>query len=59
MQVKAIYVGNLPETVTEEKLRDVFKAYGEVSTASSNSSGSSSNSSGSSSDSGGSGRHCL
>jgi RNA recognition motif-containing protein len=30
VQVKAIYVGNLPETVTEEKLRDVFKAYGEV-----------------------------
>jgi RNA recognition motif-containing protein len=30
VQVKAIYVGNLPETVTEEKLRDLFKAYGEV-----------------------------
>jgi RNA recognition motif-containing protein len=35
VQVKAIYVGNLPETVTEEKLRDVFKAYGEVSIGSS------------------------
>lgn len=37
MQVKAIYVGNLPETVTEEKLRDIFKAYGEVGAASSSS----------------------
>lgn len=30
VQVKSIYVGNLPENVTEAKLRDVFKAYGEV-----------------------------
>lgn len=30
LQVKSIYVGNLPESVTEAKLRDVFKAYGEV-----------------------------
>lgn len=29
-KVKAIYVGGLPETVTEQKLLDVFKAYGEV-----------------------------
>eukprot|EP00775_Hariotina_reticulata_P004666 gene4666-4919_t len=28
--VKAVYVGGLPETVTEDKLRDLFKAYGEV-----------------------------
>eukprot|EP00882_Tetradesmus_deserticola_P015278 GHRQ01016274.1.p1 GENE.GHRQ01016274.1~~GHRQ01016274.1.p1 ORF type:complete len:304 (+),score=145.33 GHRQ01016274.1:334-1245(+) len=34
-KVKAIYVGNLPDTVTEEKLRDLFKAYGEVSNYSS------------------------
>ncbi|GMH39473.1 hypothetical protein BSKO_07371 [Bryopsis sp. KO-2023] len=29
-QVKSVYVGNLPESVTEAKLRDIFKAYGEV-----------------------------
>lgn len=29
-QVKAIYVGNLPETVTDSKIKDVFAAYGEV-----------------------------
>ncbi|CAD7698385.1 unnamed protein product [Ostreobium quekettii] len=29
-KVKSIYIGNLPHTVTEEKLKDMFKAYGEV-----------------------------
>lgn len=29
-QVRSIYVGNLPETVDEMKLRDVFSAYGQV-----------------------------
>lgn len=29
-QVKSIFVGGLPETVSEEKLQDVFKVYGEV-----------------------------
>eukprot|EP00210_Caulerpa_lentillifera_P003170 g3029.t1 len=29
-KVKSIYVGNLPDTVTEMKLRDMFKAYGDV-----------------------------
>jgi RNA recognition motif-containing protein len=30
LQVRAVYVGGLPDTVTEDKLRDMFKAYGEV-----------------------------
>jgi RNA recognition motif-containing protein len=29
-QVRAVYVGNLPETITEEKLKEVFATYGEV-----------------------------
>jgi len=29
-QVKAIYVGNLPDSVTEEKLKDMFADYGQV-----------------------------
>jgi hypothetical protein len=29
-QVKSIYVGNLPESATEEKLTEIFKAHGEV-----------------------------
>eukprot|EP00879_Flechtneria_rotunda_P010539 GHRR01011019.1.p1 GENE.GHRR01011019.1~~GHRR01011019.1.p1 ORF type:complete len:456 (+),score=156.94 GHRR01011019.1:1169-2536(+) len=29
-KVKAVYVGGLPDTVSEDKLRDIFKAYGEV-----------------------------
>jgi len=29
-QVKSIFVGGLPDTVSEEKLQDVFKVYGEV-----------------------------
>ena len=30
-QIKAIYVGNLPEGATEEKLKELFSAHGEVS----------------------------
>eukprot|EP00877_Chromochloris_zofingiensis_P001788 jgi/Chrzof1/1160/Cz01g42230.t1 len=29
-KVKSIYVGNLPPTVTDTKLRDIFGAYGEI-----------------------------
>lgn len=29
-KVKSIYIGNLPDSVTEAKLKDIFKAYGEV-----------------------------
>lgn len=30
LQVRAVYVGSLPATISEQKLIDVFKAYGEV-----------------------------
>lgn len=30
LQVKSIFVGGLPATVNEDKLQEVFKAYGEV-----------------------------
>ena len=29
-KVRSIYVGNLPESVTETALKDIFKAYGDV-----------------------------
>jgi len=31
LQVKSIYVGNLPDIVDEHKLKDLFLAYGQVS----------------------------
>lgn len=30
-RVRSVYVGNLPESATESKLKDIFKAYGNVS----------------------------
>ena len=30
LQVKAIYVNNLPENVTQEQLKELFKCYGEI-----------------------------
>lgn len=33
-QDKVLYVGNLPESSTEEKVRELFSTYGEVSTKS-------------------------
>lgn len=29
-KVKSVYIGNLPESATESKLKDIFKAYGDV-----------------------------
>lgn len=30
LQVRSIFVGGLPESVNEQKLHDVFKAFGEI-----------------------------
>ena len=29
-KVKSVYIGNLPDSVTENQLKDIFKAYGDV-----------------------------